>query len=101
MAGLVEQLAGRHVPALLRRFDADDGGLAGVVARAPAIAGADDVFDRRRHQGSVQLLVPVHQRVIASSPQGGEGRVTSQLAVGPFLQDRALDPLGIFNPGKG
>ena len=67
---------------------------AGLAARAPGVAGADDVPGRQRCQGPVQLLIPVGQRVPVGRPQGSEGRVGTDLVVGPFLEECALDHVG-------
>jgi hypothetical protein len=62
VAGPLDENTDRQVAPLLFRFLADDGRLAGVAARAPRVARADDVPVRRGKQGPVQLLVLPDQR---------------------------------------
>ena len=94
MAGPLDQDPDRQVPGLLLRLPADDGRLAGVAARPPGVAGADDVPGRRADQGPVQLLVLPDQRVPVRRPHGGQGRVGPDVMLGPLLQQRPLDHLG-------
>src|SRR5262249_57842094 len=73
VAGLVKKLPHREVPGLLGRLQADDGRLAGIAARAPAIAGADDVLGCGGCPGPVPPPLLLYPPAPGRRPPGGGG----------------------------